>query len=156
MRSSPHLLGTFSGVLCFAMAGTNGYDSDAPSSKPTRWRSGALGAVGEPQSSRATASAAAVAQVPCEVSPEPDGGYRSLCLASGSPAAHWAAPLAKFFDAQQSKLGGQSRKVKVLSLCTGMMAEAMIAEVFSFASSCGFVVLKTQRALDPEVGTQKC
>jgi hypothetical protein len=57
------------------------------------------------------------------------------CQARASPASHWCTPLREFFEAKWP--GKQHRKVRVLSMCTGMASEAMVLEApFQFEHAC--------------------
>jgi hypothetical protein len=56
---------------------------------------------------------------------------RSQCLESTSPAHHWAKTLIPFVDDRRlsSGLADQCRDITMLSLCTGMYSEGIVAEV---------------------------
>jgi hypothetical protein len=55
--------------------------------------------------------------------------YKDSAVAPASPAESWATVLTAFFKKKSQELGHQVRKISVLSLCTGMWTEGLVAEV---------------------------
>jgi hypothetical protein len=107
-----------------AVPDNDGYFSDAPEKESE-----------SPGRSVPSSSAVTVSQPPPgpvahgRPPPEASSSYREACIAEGSPAAHWARSATKFVDGRKEKLGKQVRKLRCLSLCTGMWSEGMVAEV---------------------------
>ena len=100
-----------------AASGNDGYDSDTGAPKLS---SAASGKSLKPSS-----------ELPGHIDRDVDstvGYYRKACLAVGSPAASWAVPLSAFVDEKRLKLGKQLRKIKLVSVCTGLNSEGMVAE----------------------------
>jgi hypothetical protein len=67
------------------------------------------------------------------------GPRRDSWLVPSSPAYHWAGKLLPFFDAKRAALGCQTRKIKVLSMCTGMFCEGLTMEVHTEANGHPFL-----------------